>query len=1097
MSGFDDEQQPRPTVGGVERESEPRLLTRSLPTENSETKRRAGNKIRPEPTPGQHAPKRGLTAWAGALWQRPRTIRSGEEQAGAPTRTASTRTATTPAAETPAAEISTARTQTAKIRHRVLGAMAGVLALVCVGLLLWLASLRSAVNQALPRLDGEAKLSGLQSAVTVTRDAQGVPRITAASLHDALFAQGYVTATDRLWQMDALRRHGAGELAEILGPSMAEHDRRQRILQMRAAADRAVTQLPPDQRLQLEAYAAGVNSFIDGHRGTLPVEFRLLAYKPLPWTPRDSLLILLAMFQDMSTRFPQKMDREAFSAHLPAALLPDLYPVGSWRDHPPAAQGGSLSAPHAVELIPLDPSQARAAPSAPVPPGVQTQELLAVRQELASTAAPASCPDCRAGSNNWVVSGERTVSGKPLLANDTHLNLSIPDAWYEVALRTTAPVEVPGGGVPGAASGPLDVSGFTLPGLPFVTIGRNPHVAWGLTNMGADVQDVRVEHMRGTGAATEFQRTDGGWARVEHHAERIRVRGGTDRVLDVQTTTHTVGAETMVTPIISGLYPSDPRTLSLAWTAFAPKAVTVPLLAANAAANGTALVEAFATFGGPSLNLVWADTEGGIGYHAIGLIPVRGSTTRQPRDVPEAMPLPPSGPPVPDGGEGEGATLQQPALTQGQHGAPRLLLTAYRPLRRHAGGQARRGAVPRPWGRRAGGQRAGGRRSRRGAAAPSASQTPPEPSPTPLLNYTIGSRVAPVPVDALDATQAWVGYIAYADMPAVTDPPGGVLVTANSRVTPDDYPWSVTEDWTDPFRTERILHLLRGRTGLTPSDMLAAENDVYSDVNQAMGQRLAYAIDHASAGALGRDAGRLHQAADILRGWDGEMTTGSAGAALVAAVREALWPALLGPQLAAHAANLSGNGKTLSAAELASLVELYNWGERTTALELLVGNQPVRWLPSRFATWNDFLATATEDGLKAAGAPADLRRWRYGKLHTVELVHPVFGPHPLLARLLGIAGSTGRQPAPGDFTTVKAIGPHFGPSERFIADLSKDMTSWHAALGNLTTGESENGHSPWYLDQFAPWMAGTTFALPGGETPATHTLRLVPAGKTL
>lgn len=339
-----------------------------------------------------------------------------------------------------------------------------------------------------------------------------------------------------------------------------------------------------------------------------------------------------------------------------------------------------------------------------------------------------------------------------------------------------------------------------------------------------------------------------------------------------------------------------------------------------------------------------------------------------------------------------------------------------------------------------------------------------------------------------------MGYIAYADLPAVTNPVGGVLVTANSRVTPDDYPWSVTDDWGDPFRTERILHLLRGRSALTPSDMLAAQNDVYSDVNQALGQRVAYALDHASAGALGADARRLHQAADILRAWDGEMTTGSSGAALLTTVREALWPALLDPQLAAFAAGQAGNKKALSAAEMGSLVKLYNWGERTTALELLMGKQPARWLPARFANWNDFLAAATEDALRGAHAPADLSRWRYGTLHTVELAHPVFGVHPLLARLLGVAGSTGRQPAPGDFTTVKAIGPHFGPSQRLVADLSKDMTSWHAALGNVTTGESENGHSPWYLDQFAPWLAGTTFALPGGETPATHTLRLLPAG---
>ena len=1038
MSSLNEEQRPGPAVEGVERQSEPRLLTRSVPTETGDKERKNGSSRR-EPKERQHAAEGGLRAWANNL-RRSRGPR------------------------------------------RVLLGLGAVFLLLCVGLVVWVASLRHAVNAALPALDGEATVHGLQSAVTVTRDAQGVPSITAGSLHDALFAQGYVTASDRLWQMDALRRHGAGELAEVLGPSMVEHDRRQRILQMRATADRAVTELPADQRAELEAYAAGVNSFIDRHGGSLPVEFRLLSYKPAAWTPRDSLLILLVMFQDMSTRFPQKMDREALSRHLPDDLLPDLYPVGSWRDQPPAAQNHSISAPHAVELIPLDPSQARAMPRpARVNPEAGTRELLAASEALASTE---SCEDCRAGSNNWAVSGARTASGKPLLANDTHLNLLIPDAWYEVALRTTAAVEA-ASAMAGDAAGTLDASGFTLPGLPFVVIGRNAHVAWGVTNLGGDTQDVRVEHLRGSGTAMEFEQTDGQWAPVEHHEERIRVRGGLDRVLDVETTTHAVGTETMVTPIISALYPSDRRTLSLAWTAYAPRAVSVPLLAANVAADGAALVQSFATFGGPTLNVVWADTEGHIGYHAIGLIPVRGSTVPQPRDLPEAVPAAPSGTAVPDEGEGDQTPVRQPAAMQRELTGPRLLLSAYRPGRRRA-----LAARP-PMQRRT-------RIGRRALPAVAAvAPTAPEaaeilPASVPARSYAIGSRVSPVPVDALDPKQAWVGFIAYGDMPAVTDPVGGVLATANSRITADDYPWSVSDDWADPFRTERIVHLLSGRTGLTPSDMLAAENDVHSDVNQAMGQRIAYAIDHASAFALGGDARRLHQAADLLRSWDGEMTTGSSAAALLTTVRESLWPTLLGPQLTAHVAG----GQAFSAAEVASLVKLYNWGERTAALELMLQNQPARWLPAAFANWNDFLATATEQGLRAAQAPADLSRWPYGKLHTVELMHPVFGPHPLLARLLGIAGSTGRQPAPGDFTTIKAIGPHFGPSERFVADLSKDRTSWHGALGNVTTGESENGHSPWYLDQFAPWLAGTTFALPGGETPAAHTLRLVPAGGT-
>lgn len=233
--------------------------------------------------------------------------------------------------------------------------------LLVIGAITLAITMRHDLYTSLPQLDGTVQIEGLTAPVTVTRDALGVPTLRAASLNDLLFAQGYITAQDRLFQMDALRRHGAGELAEILGPTLIDHDRQQRYLQLRATADRAVATLPADQLAQLEAYARGVNAFINTHAETLPVEFHLLHYTPAPWSPRDSLLIGLVMSQDLSTEFPQKLNREALSAHLPAALLADLYPVGSWRDHPPTQTPVDLTAPSGeVEQIPLDKSQALA-----------------------------------------------------------------------------------------------------------------------------------------------------------------------------------------------------------------------------------------------------------------------------------------------------------------------------------------------------------------------------------------------------------------------------------------------------------------------------------------------------------------------------------------------------------------------------------------------------------------------------------------------------------------------------------------------------------------------------------------------------------------
>src|ERR1700736_1361211 len=173
-----------------------------------------------------------------------------------------------------------------------------------IGLVITRHWLRQTMHDSLPQLDGGISIPGLSAPVTIQRDAHGVPHIRAASLDDLVLAQGFVTAQDRLWRMDSLRRHAAGTLAEILGPSLLAHDRLQRTLLIRASADRALATLPPDQLHLLERYAAGVNASIDLQRAHLPLEFRLLRYQPAPWTPRDSLLVGLVMFQDLTTSCP-------------------------------------------------------------------------------------------------------------------------------------------------------------------------------------------------------------------------------------------------------------------------------------------------------------------------------------------------------------------------------------------------------------------------------------------------------------------------------------------------------------------------------------------------------------------------------------------------------------------------------------------------------------------------------------------------------------------------------------------------------------------------------------------------------------------------
>jgi penicillin amidase len=884
------------------------------------------------------------------------------------------------------------RSRTAK---RILLALELVLLLALAVFLATTIWLRRGLHANLAQLDGEQHVAGLHGQVTVTRDANGVPSITAANLDDLLFAQGYLTATDRLWQMDAMRRHGAGELAEILGSSLIDHDRRQRYLQMRAAADRALTTLPPDQLHQLSVYAYGVNAYIASHANALPIEFRVLHYNPAAWTPCDSLLIALVMNQDLATSFPQKLNREALASHLPANLVDDLYPVGSWRDFPPMQQPVDLTLPVDVPEIPLDSTQS---------------SLRATPHDLAKTNAALlaeSCETCRAGSNNWAVARSRSASGAPLLSNDMHLSLSVPAIWYEAALHTS--------------DHSLDVEGFTLPGVPFVIAGRNAHVAWGFTNTGADVQDVYIEHKRGSGDNMEFEQPSGNWSQVAHHAVLIRVRGGRNIKLDVLTTEHTIGDTTIETPVISPLYPSEQRTLSLAWNIYDPANLRAPFLAINTARDAASLVVAFASFPGPAQNLVYADTQH-IGYHALGRIPIRGAAVQHPRTpTPQLITAP--------------GVMPADEDSESDEPEPQIHAPSSKPV--------------------------------------------PEQKPTePVIDYTIGAPIRNVPVDALDANAQWSGYIPYDALPHVADPNSGVIATANARITPENYPYFITNNWADPYRVQRIRKLLDGRSHLTPADMLRIQNDTHSELNLVLAQRFAYAIDHASPAALKANGKRLHQAADILRDWRGDLSPTSAAASITVAARTELWPMLLEGRLRA-------NGVT-DENQIADLAALYTWGERYTALERLVSHQPARWLPAQYGSWNDLLTAAVERGI--ADAPHNLDKWSYGSYHPVEIAHPVFGSHSLLSTLLGSRTGTGIKPNGGDATTIRASGLHFGSSERFTADLSNADSTF----ANIFTGESGNPRSPFFLDQFPAWLAGTTLPLPLNHPDVKHSLTLLP-----
>ena len=821
----------------------------------------------------------------------------------------------------------------------------GVLALLLVAAMAGLLWLRAAAHAALPQLDGDLHLAGLAAPVTVRRDAHGVPHIEAENQDDLFFAQGYVTAQDRLWQMDLNRRNANGELAEILGPTMVKHDRMQRVLEIRSTARRIYANLPAADRARVDDYARGVNQYIAQHAAALPPEFRLLGYRPQPWSGVDTVSVGLGMVQMLDTHWETKLMRERISAKLGNSKLEsDLYPVGSWRDHPPTGIKLDLSQPQPVPAPSNDDDDDDDNSTAGIAP--------AVPEELRALLGLPACGDCAPGSNNWVIDGHHTASGKPLLANDMHLALTEPSIWYMADLKA-----------PG-----YHAAGVTAPGMPCIIAGHNEHVAWGFTALYADVQDLYLEALDGKG---NYQANDGQWKPLLVDHEIIKVRGRKDVTVDVQFTEHG--------PLLNPMFVHEKRPIALKWTLYDPALNTIPYYAMNTASNWTEFSAALGEWSWPTLNVVYSDDQGHIGYHAIGRVPERF--------------------------DGHGL-FSKPI--------PRDPLN----------GRFEWGKVV---------------------------------SDGPSRNGIEWGKIQT--------------YITFDEMPHAFDPPSGFLATANARVTSDGMytaseqsPALLTLEWAEPYRAERIYKLLDGRDHLTAADMLAVQTDVYSEVDQELGHRFAYAIDHTPSADK-----RLKKAADLMRSWDGRLTADSAAASIVTKARYALWPLILEPKLGEEAKN-------------------YHWSESNFAEEEIVMHASPEWLPTAYKNWDELLTEAVRKGMEQGKAPADVGHWSYGSWHVVDIEHPLAVFLPLVGRLSG----TGEQPLSGDTTTVKQVGRAFGPSQRFTMDWS-DIDG---STENIVLGESGNPYSPYYRDQWSDWYNGTTFALP--FTPAAvaansrHTLRLLP-----
>jgi penicillin amidase len=439
------------------------------------------------------------------------------------------------------------------------------------------------------------QIKGLKERVSITRDERGIPYIDAKNDEDLYFAQGYATAADRLWQMDLFRRTARGELAEVLGAGpnnvALDQDKLHRTYGFAQAAEAEVAQTSPKSLAVLEAYARGVNAYAASlDPKSLPPEFQILQYSFRPWTPADSFLIAKIFFEALSDTWRLDLMRQALSS-LPAekrnALLPERSPIDV--------------------LVVGNDTQAKPASAKSVQTGSLSPEaLLALAHNQAIAAAALDrigfYADELAASNNWVINGSHTTTGKPLLANDPHLRPTAPSIWHMVHLNA-----------PG-----VRVAGITSPGVPGVIIGHNDRIAWGFTNVGPDVQDLYVEKF--DPANPKRYQTPQGWQDVVVRQEQIKVRKGFTSEYD------TVVHEVTVTRHGPIIFEADGKRYALRWTALDPTKNRPDLqYAMNRARNWKEFNAALESFTAPTQNIVYADVDGHIGYHAAGVVPIRKS----------------------------------------------------------------------------------------------------------------------------------------------------------------------------------------------------------------------------------------------------------------------------------------------------------------------------------------------------------------------------------------------------------------------------------------------------------------------------------------
>jgi len=801
----------------------------------------------------------------------------------------------------------------------------------------WLVSL---LVSSAPRYDGDLALPGLSAPVTVTFGPHAVPTIDAGSVQDALFAQGYVVASERLWQMDLMRRVAEGRLAEVFGEEALPADRLFRTIGLGAAARRSLAALEEPYRAYLEAYAAGVNAYLSQAQDRLPLEYRIAGFHPSPWRAEDSLAIGEYMAWVLSYNLRGELVWLRLARRLGNARAAELFPTDLGVPPPDGAEalpsliggadvarqgigGNDAGAPVASERL------------AAVAGAVQASLDLPARWGL-----PVPAP----ASNAWALNGRLTANGHALLANDPHLAASSPGIWYELELIA-----------PG-----LHLAGVALPGVPLVLIGHNADLAWGLTTVNADTQDLFVERLGPDGKGV--RRPNGALEAIEERAQRIDVRGLAEPVEHwVRSTSHGVVLNDVLGPATGtpmDLPALDTQALLvLRWVADLPDRGFVGLARLATAASLEEGRAAGLEFTHASQNLMLAHRNGGIAWQVTGRLPVRGKGV---------------------------------------------------------------GAFPAPgW----------------------------------------------------EAGYGWTGYVPATENPGLTDPEGGVLITANNRTIPVNYPVNVTHSWSGPYRAERIADLLAEG----PAQDAAGAQRMQMDLVSLQARGYLAALRRVLPSLLDAEPQARSIADRYLLRWDGEFRADSRAAALFALLRTELYRALYGDELGEDLGPLM----SLDLAAYSPLDEAIRTG--------------------RSSFWDDIDTPAREGEVQIWGralrqAEGELRRLlpdadeqRLDRLRTLVFAHAFDR-----VRVLGPVFSIGPLPGVGDGATIDAlkVSPEDPRRVLFVPSCRAVFTPGDWALSRIALPLGQSGHrlSAYRSDQLTDWVAGRTHALAWGGPAADSIL---------